>query len=276
MVVAGDWVMPRLDVSLRSRFQTLSSPELDVGTRISRRVFAADVGAVYGNTAKTSTELNLHTDSTTYNGGALNNETYTVGGFLNYRFRPKLELSVGFNVGLLEVESSPNQYFQQGLLRARWYPTDKLSVSLLGGLEQREIDGGDNRTDPIFTLNLSYQPRERTTFYLRAERRAYNSSSLDNENFDVTTFSASVRQEFFAHMDFVLSVAYSYSNYYSTVSNVTSSRIDNVFEVSPTIGMNVTRWSRLELSYQFRENNSTEVGASFTENVGRLDLKMLF
>lgn len=277
VIVAGELVLSRLRVGLHARYQTLSSEELDVGTRINREISTAEATAHYLLTEKSSLEMTLHGDNVTFeNGGALDNRTFSLSSFYDYKVRPKLELSAGFSAGFLQVESSPDQYFEQALVRTSWQPTGKLAFSLLTGAEWRQIDGGTDRITPVFALDLRYQPRERTTVALRAERRTFSSASLFDEDYTITSVALNFRQEFFAHMDFGLNVAYSLSDYYSTVSDPGANRSDNVIEVSPSVGINISRFSRVEFSYQLRKNESSGPNTSFLENVGRLDLKFLF
>ena len=265
----AQWCLARLTVALQFRFEDLASPSVDVGNRTRRRLFETALLNKYELSDKTYVEANLYNNVDDY--ATEISSTEWMGRFwLNYRSTPKLTIGVGTSMGYLDVESSPGQTFEQGLLRASYSATEKLSFEAYGGVELRQLETGD-RVSPILNATGSYRPFEGMEVTLSAYRKMRNSALLSGDNYTITGFAVEATRSFRAHCDFVFASGYNHSNYNAASQRDTPAREDSYFFVRPSVRWEVARRLQVEVFYLYQRNGSTYAPTTFHDaQVGAL------
>jgi hypothetical protein len=270
--LAGRWTFQKLSLGFRAGLQTLSNSDIDVGGRVKRTITDTEITARYEFSEKTSMEANFSRLGLNYE-QALDSTEWKNQNWVNYRVFPKTQLGVGLAVGRLEVDEGAVQSFEQGLVRAHYLGTGKLSFDGELGVEFRQIeDHGGNRTTPIFALGATYSPFVATELSLRGSRRTLASASKAGENYVLTGVEGRIRQRFFQRFYVSTATGYERSAYESVDGRGEANRTDNVFFTRPSLEFDVTKWASMEVAYEFRENDSTNPGSGFTENLATIQI----
>jgi hypothetical protein len=172
------------------------------------------------------------------------------------------------------VEASPGQFYQQGLLRARYRATEKISLSANGGVEFREVEHRDRAT-PVFGLALNYTPFEQTLFSLEGSRRVENSALTSGLNIEYSTLTLDIRQRLAQHYHIGTSASYQAARYVELTSPA-SNREDDLFDVQPYVRMDISKTATLQAGYVFRRNSSSVERFTFRQNQVYLHLNLFF
>jgi hypothetical protein len=276
-LVDTQWQFSKLTLGLKSRFQTLSGGDIDVGTRIDRTLFTVDATSRYDISDKTSAEVNFGFSNRDYQ-GALDSHEFTNQDWLNYLILPKINLGIGMNLGYLSVQSSPNQTFEQGLLRASYQASAKLALNAQTGVEFRQIESslGRDSTNSVFGMGGNYTPFDGTDIMVDAYRRTESSATAVGENITYTGINARIRQRVLQKYYLMLTGGYSNAIYEETLFSADFQREDNTISLRPSLLFDLTRRSSMELAYEFRRNDSSISSLSFVDNLATLTVNIAF
>jgi hypothetical protein len=249
------------------RFLDLDDADIDSGSRNSRQIFDTVQVARYEVSEKDFIELQGQNVVRDYQVGPGSVE-WQGRGFYNYHWDPKLTLGGGFAGGVLNVNGSSGQTYEQALLRSLYDPTEKISTQTQGGLELRQLGNGEDRFTPVFDLNCGYRPRAGTVLDLNGYRRIVGSSSSSLETLDYTAtgIALSAAQELGVTWLVTLKGGYENNSYFYTDIGAGSPRKDNFFYVNPAVEFRFTRDAKIELFYNYRENDSDRSSHGFTDN----------
>lgn len=187
-------------------------------------------------------------------------------GLYNYRWDPKLTLGGGVAGGVLNVEGSGDQTYAQGLLRALYDPSEKLSFQALGGLEMRQLPSGEDKALPVFDLTCDYRPMAGTKIDLTGYSRTLSSSQSGSLDYTATGVSLSVAKELGSSWLATLKGGYENNSYFYTNARAASPREDNFFYINPAIQFRVNDYAKIELFYNYRQNDSNNYSRAFTDN----------
>jgi hypothetical protein len=186
------------------------------------------------------------------------------------------DVGVGITLGYLDVENSGGQFYQQGLLRARYRATEKINLSVNGGMEVREVEEGDrNRVTPVFGLALTYTPFEQTVFSVEGSRRVENSASTSGVNVEYTGVTLNARQRFGGHYYLGASAGYQAARYVELTGDG-SQRSDEVFNVQPYVRIDLSKTAAVEVGYLFQHDSSTLERFSFRQSEAFVHLNLFF
>ncbi len=265
-----------LTLGSKTVYKTMTIAEVDVGTRMRVTTYSETISAGYDYSDRTSFAAKLSA-TVRENEIGRNHTIYITEGSVNYKYSERTSFSLGAKFGLLKVQDSPDQIFEQGLVGANYLVTSKISVSGYAGVEFRQVqEGGVNSTNPVFDVNLNYQPFDQTTISLNATRYITNSARSQNQNIDYTGISASIQQRLFQRYHAGFSVEYINANYTQAEAGISVSREDNILLLRPSIRMDLTKTASLLLGYSYRQNDSTLGTRSFVDNKVFLQLELLF
>lgn len=275
-LLAGRWQTGKLTLGARLRFQTLSGPDIEVGSRAKRTVYGGEIASSYAFSDKTSLELNLYNRSYDYD-QQLDWQEWIVEDWVNYQILPKTRIALGTRFGVAEVESASTQTFEQLVARVMYYPSAKLGLSLDGGVEWRQF-GGDSGDDlfSVFNFSASYAPFDGTQLSINAFRRNSASVVYVDENITATGVAARVQQRFLQRYYLAVEGGYEFSDYLSTRTGDGVAREDETAYVKPSLTFDVTKYLSAEAAYQYRRNESSRPDLSFTENVVTFQLNLQF
>jgi hypothetical protein len=273
--VFGRLPFDRTVVKFEGRFQTLSSPDPDIGARSDRSLTSGFLEASYTVSEKTSADFRVAGLHTEYDRG-FGSTDVNASAFINHRVLPKTTLGLGGAVGHVWVESGENQVYEQALLHGRYHFSKKVAFDGTGGVEFRQVDGGQDAVNPVFKLGAEYAPLESTLISLYGSRRIESSASLEGTNIERTSFDFSLRQCVWRRIWLTFSAGYQRGDYSKAGGTIDSSRTDDYFTTGGAAAMDVTSWLNLRLSYSYECNESSRENFSFCRNVADLQLSVSF
>ncbi len=247
------------------RFLDLNDVDIDSGTRTWRLIYDTVQVASYEISEKDFVELQGQNVIRDYQTGPGSVE-WQGRGLYNYRLDPKLMLGAGFAGGTLNVEDSTGQTYQQVLLRSLYDATEKVSIQLQGGLELRQLGSGEDKVTPVMDLTGEYRPHPGTKFDLTGYSRNLSSSTSGNLDYTAKGVSLSVAQELGFSWLATLKGGYENNSYFYTDIRAASPREDNFYYINPAIQFRFTDHAKIELFYNFRQNESDNSVYAFTDN----------
>jgi hypothetical protein len=91
---------------------------------------------------------------------------------VNYALSEQLDLSLAPKFSYTEIVAAPDYYGESILGRFNWRPTEKISLSLGGGIEYTHSNSasGVDRSNPLLNFSLRYQPFAATSLGLTVDR----------------------------------------------------------------------------------------------------------
>ena len=270
----SQWAFSKLILGLNGQVQELSGPEIDLGMRTRRTISTVDTTANYTISDKTSFDLDAGGTVRKY---ATELSSSEVHGqlFMNYQWAPKTSVGVGVVAGLRQLDTAPDQYYQQGLLRATYDATDRLSVNLSGGIEVDEANGGSTRLNPVFGLGAKYHIDAQDDLTLDASRYTSSSAITSGETTETTTVNIGFHHRIYSSFSFAFSLGYQNVEFYNQALS-TLVRTDNYIFLRPSVSYSFAEWSQLELAYEYHRDVSSQQSFDFGENIASLQLNLIF
>jgi hypothetical protein len=272
--IGAQWAMKKLTLGIKLRFQTLNLPDVDVGDRQRQWRLNVALTSLYDISDKTNVEVNFEHLSRNYERNSDTRE-WKNQNWLNYQIRPKVNIGVGGALGYVESTDGPEQYFQQGVLRVRYKPSEKLSLTLVGGVETRQVKGGDDQVNPVASLSVTWKPYDGTYLYVNGFSRTQTSAAR-GQNYTATGFDLLARQRFYQRYYVALAAGYANAAYDDLPNSTGGSRTDDLFYVRPSVEMDVTRWLSATAAVEIRRNDSTDARRSFDELTAYLQFSVYF
>ncbi len=247
------------------RFLDLKDVDIDSGFRTGRHIYDTVQVATYEASEKSFVELQGQNIIRDYQTGPGSIE-WQGRGLYNFRLDPKLTLGGGMAGGVLDVDGSSGQTYEQALGRVLYDATEKLSFHGQGGAEWRQLASGENKVTPVFDLTCDYHFRPGTKFDLSGYRRNLSSSASGNLDYTAMGVSLSAAQELGYSWLATLKLGYQNNSYFYTSQRTVSPREDNFFYINPTVQFRLNSHAKLEVFYNYRENKSDNYSRAFTDN----------
>lgn len=276
-VLDASWQIQKLQLGIDARYQTLNLPDVDLGERIEQQRFDAALTSLYTISDKTSVELNAHTWIKDYEPVERNDVAeYQAETWLNYLIFPKVNISAGFAAGHVEVTGSgATQNYGQALLRARYRATKKFQLNVVAGVEYRDIQGFDDRINPVFSLGATYSPFDGSTISLSAYSRTATSAATGATSYTANGVALRLQQRFYQRFYATLQGGVQWTEYDNQASDAPD-REDDYFFVRPGLGIDITRWLSCEISGEYRQNDSTQLKNTFDATSAYVQFNLLF
>jgi len=257
-------------------YDKLAGPDRDIGGRVNRDIYIADLSATYTLSDKTSLDSDTafwfrHYQDEIGSQEIINHE------WANYTIVPKLDVAGGVAFGFLSPEHGGRQTYQQTLVRLRYSASDKLTFSGHAGVEFREFSTRGTLLTPVFGLNTQYALNASTTLSLNGSRSVTNSAALNGEDYTATRFTLGLTQHLIGN--FFLTLAGGYENdAYRQATSFTGGRQreDNYLFFQPSLDYRLQDWASLSLSYFYQSNNSNISANSFRDRQFSLQLHFGF
>ena len=224
---------------------------------------------------------------------ALNQTILLVSGFndsydwntldwINYEFWPRLNAGLGLGGGYVLVQSDGNgqaaasgqsgnldQYYEQVQARVNWRTTDKISIQVSGGLEDRQFmtAGTGDSLDPIFSLAIQYQPFKDTQISLTGSRTVASSDFyLAAQQTETTLVGVNLDQQLWRKFHLGLGFVYTLTDYstagFAGAGNAVN-RSDDVVSFNLRLSHPFYKRGTWSLFYQYSDDTSSQAGFSF-------------
>lgn len=281
------WKTAKFSLDLMQSYVTGNGKQVEAGSFVDQDSFLTGLAAKYTISDKTFVELNGR-QSFTSSESILRNEAndelpdvneWAAEAWFNYRLSEKLTLGAGPTVGWRDIHDnedpnatdevdSPNQTFQQGMIKAVYVASQKLAFNAATGLQFSQFQGGEDE-GPSFIAEFggTWKALENTQVSLNVYRRDQVSLATQSENYYVTGFRATLQHRFREKYILTLQGGYENYDYYDTTdTNVGPDRNDDYFWFSPVLAFQVNERTQVGVFYQFRDRESNDSSFDFVNN----------
>ena len=207
--------------------------------------------------------------------GQQDSRTWSTMEWLNYQFNKRLNAGIGLGGGYVMVESevpgpgNPDQAFEQMQARVQWRATDKLSLSVNGGFEEREIlaDGYNNELNPTFGASIQYAPFKQTQISLSAGRTVASSDfSILAQSTETTTVGINISQRLLEKYFINAGASFTQTEYTVAFGPISNLRTDDIYNFNVRVGRSFLKRGNVALTYQYSDNKSNQAGFSYISN----------
>jgi hypothetical protein len=261
--VHGDWTL-----GLSQRYSSSSQPLVETGAQTDQENYSTAFNAGYHINSKLSLELAANQDlrfvgehdSTSQ---LTDTKTWSTMDWLNYQTIPQVGVAVGVGGGYTTMSAGSDMTYEQIQARLTWVPGTKLTVTVNGGVDERQfVDSGlPSLLNPIFGLAVSYHLFDPTTFNLSASR-AINPSYFFNQVTETTQISLGLNQRLLKKLSLSLNGGYRQTTYKATVSGFDISREDDYTFFTARLTTPFLKRGTAAIFYNSSENTSS--GSDFT------------
>jgi hypothetical protein len=264
------WPMGKLILGLRQDYVLQNTTIIEAGRRSWEQTMPTVLMAGYQFSDKTTAEVNLSHNSVSYEQqGMADYSDWNWDNWFNYQYSPRLNLSLGANLGILDLSSQPQQTYETPMVRARYRYGERVILDGSIGVQLRQYDGGvPNTAEPVCNLVAYYQASENSAFDLTLFRRESPSVS-PGYDYMSTGASLGVHQRLGDRYSACLRIAYYDFNYLATsqalVASGQASTLNNYIEVRPELEIRFTRHLVGSLFYLFRTMQASR-GDGWTDN----------
>lgn len=258
------------------RFQSLEDTDIDVGRRLRQKYYTASAAGEHALTGKITGGAKLYGYRSEYATGFSSTDTRATA-YVDYQIAPKTSVGVAGVFGYLDTDSGGNQMYQQPLLQLKYRPTAKISFTGQAGEEFRQFESDvPNRSQFVFAANGSYDASDSTAFNLSARRETQGSAQYPGENIVQSLYQAGVRQRLLQRFYVSANGGFVHNNYENNRAVATVLRRDDYTFGRVGLSGDLTTRGSLELSYEYRNNDSSVSTFGFTENLVSLGASFLF
>ena len=282
VIMNGGYKQSKLTLGLSQSYQIDHGKNVEAGDMIEQEIFLTLFTSKYDISEKTSVELNgrqsfVSSEQQNLHGPnadlARINE-WAVETWGNYKPTEKIMTGVGFTAGWRDIRTfdgndSPNQSYQQLLVRGGYAVSEKVNIVGSGGFQISQFqDGDDKGPNLIFALGGSYHPLENTFLALEAYRQDVPSILYTGRNYDLTGGRFSVKQILLEKYSVSLATGYEYTDY-TDVSSATAAnpdRSDNYFWIRPSADYTVNERWQIGVFYQYRTKSSSDDIFDYSNN----------
>jgi hypothetical protein len=277
----GDW-----DFSLSQSYTSTSDPQVETASQTPTETYNTALSALWKFGDRMSVNFGLqqnfqfasssvgvgsstNTDNVTklFSIQALDNSRdWSTLEWLNYQFAPRFDVGLGVGAGYVGVDAGPDQTYEQMRGRINWRATDKISIQLNAGFEERQLQtgGAGDLFNPIFGAAIQYQPFEHTRISLDASRSVEPSYFQDQVQ-ETTSVNVSLNQRLLQKFYFDLGVGYNSIDYTGT-TGLGGNRTDNYYFLNARLSHSFFKRGTLSIFYQHTENSSSQPGFGYASN----------
>jgi hypothetical protein len=268
------WQLSKLSVAAMARFVSAHETNTELNARIEHTGVSAGLAARYQFGERMSAELGAYFSDDEYEQASGNTE-YRGEGFVNYEVSPLLRFGVGVSFGIVEVEEASKQTFERVLARGTYSLSEKVEAVVQGGVEWRQSDGaGEDRTNPIWEVELIYTPAELTRVSVDVYRRVLSSISQPEDFVETTGVALRFARTLRTGLRLTAEGGYRLSEY--TDSTGGPERSDDYFYARLALLYNFAAWGSAGVSYEYRNNDSSRQTSSFANNQLALEVSVTF
>lgn len=273
----GDW-----SFGLSQAFSRTDEPLIETSSQTSQDNYNTGLSAVYHATDKISLEVSCSVDltfvsgseSNVFIGGGTNtpgiltdSQDYSGSQWINYQMNEKLAVGVGFTFGYTEQQNGLQSADEQYQGRFTWRPGKKVTVAIVGGVEDRQFlnsDAPDNLT-PIFTTTASYEITGHTSLSLQASR-SVNASLFEQQITESTQLGIGLQQRLLGLMQLSMGFSYSSSDFKTARNQLAVVRTDDT--ESCVIGLSLPFFKRGNVGafYSYNVNSSSQPGFGYSSS----------
>jgi hypothetical protein len=188
-------------------------------------------------------------------------------GWLRHQASSAVNSSIGLTWGYADIDTGLDTEYRQFLLRFGFNPTDKLSASLQGGIDSREVDapGSDKEENPTYNASLQYQAFDYTTLGINLSRRI-SASYFSNFNNETEALTLSLNQRLLGRFNLTVSYGERSSDYLGLLGNFVVGRADEYDSFSVDLSTQLVNKISVSAFYRKNENSTNTSGFGFSSD----------
>jgi hypothetical protein len=286
VALRAGWKTAKFTADLLQSYTTSHGKQVELGAFVDQELFLTELRTRYDVSEKTFAELNgrqslVASEAIIRNGP--NDELsdvneWAVEGWFNYKFSEKVTLGAGPTVGWRDIHDhakpdnvdeidSPNQTFEQLLVKGTYYLSDKLAFMGASGLQFSQFQGDDDEgPNLVLEAGGTWKAQQNTQLSFNIYRRDQVSYSVVSENYFATGFRLTMQHQFREKYFFTLQGGYENYDYYGTAGPGETDRNDDYFWLSPVLSFQVDDHTLVGVFYQFRDRESDDGGFDFVNH----------
>jgi hypothetical protein len=266
-----DWVL-----GFSQSYNRSDTPLIETGAQTEQESYSTAINASYQFNTKISLDMGLSQNFNNIGNGGNpanqlgnleNSKAWSTMEWLNYEFWPRLNAGIGAGGGYVNVDSGPDQAFEQVSGRVNWRATDKTSFQISAGFEDSQalIAGASDIISPTFSASIQYQPFEQTKLSLNASR-ATGVSYFVGQNTESTSLTAGLNQRLLRKFYLGLSGEYSTTDYLASTSGASTGRTDESYSFNASLSRSLSKRATASVSYSYSNSRSSDSRFTFTSN----------
>jgi hypothetical protein len=267
----GDWTFGF------SQGYVSSSPTLvETGQQTRQEIYSTGINASYHLGIRTLLDMavsqNVRSADT-----FTSSRDWSTSDWLHYQFSPRLDAAIGLSCGYVNVSAGSDMTYTRPQGQITWKATDKISVNVQGGVENRKFHSGGagDLNSPVYGASVQYQPVETTRLILGATRDV-SASYFENQVIKSTGWNAGLEQRLL--QEFYLSVGFAQrkARYVATTNGFTAGRDDQNDSFDVRLRTTFLRRGSIAVLYQINHNSSNFSGYGFSSHQIGLEIGYRF
>jgi len=276
VTLRGNWTSENWVFGLSQSYSSSSQPLIETGIQTEQEAYATALTASYQMGSELSLQLGLNQNFRDAEGDVQASTNvppltdlheWTGNGWLDYQAGKMFGMAMGLILGYDKVDPGSDMPYEQLQGKINFHPGPKLTLTLSGGVEDRQFTGpsAPSLISPIFNGSLQYQIFQPTTIIINASRTT-TPSFLTNAEVQVSTsFSGSIRQQLSKKLSLEGDASYSTTPY----TGIETAMVGFHFGNAPALQVvrnDTTTSYRISLAYNIVERASLSIFYSLSDN----------
>lgn len=264
--LAGQTTYKDWNLGISQGYSSSSSALIETGSQTDQENYSTSLSAAHQFNTKLSLELGL-AQNFRFADRFTNLREWSTSDWLNYQLLPRLSAGVGGGLGYDDVSLGSNMLYEQAQGRIIWLLGTKLSLTVSGGIDDRQLldsESGD-LINPIFGASIQYHLFEPTTFSLSATRTV-NASYFENQASENTSVSAGIQQRLLGKLQLGINGGHATADYVATSSQISANRSDDYYFYGAQLNLAILKRGTIGVFYQHSENSSNQGGFGYSSN----------
>jgi Putative beta-barrel porin 2 len=266
VIMTGGTAYENWVLGLSQSYNYSSQPLVETGGQTSQDEYKTAASASYQFSRQMSLELAVNQDFTFPSNFAESREWSTVD-WLDYQFWPRFSAGIGVGFGYTDVSVGNDSIDGQLQCRIRWRATDKISLQISGGADDRHFFGGgtSDLINPLYSVSVQYQPFDETTISLSANGTV-GTSYFTNQVTETKGVDVTLNQRLLKKLFLTLGGSYQNVSYTATTKGVSAGRNDDTYSFNARLSTAFLKRGTIAAIYQFSDNSSNQSGFGYTSN----------
>ena len=263
---SSDFAVADWRVGFNQTYHDSNLSLVQTGSQTQQEKFGTTLGA--SRQLNSTWYLDLSADQDLHSVSSLSDVSeWSTSGWLRHQASSAVNSSIGLTWGYADVDPGLNTEYIQFLLRFGFNPSDKLSASLQGGIDSREVDapGFDQEENPTYNASIQYQPFDYTTIGINLFR-SIGASYFSNFSNETEALTLSLNQRLLGRFNLTVSYGERSSDYLGLLGNFVVGRADEYDSFSVDLSTQLANKINISVFYRKNENSTNTTGFGFSSD----------
>jgi hypothetical protein len=258
--------------TLNHSYESTGSTRVETARQTDQQTHSTELSAFHELNSKLALDLGLSQNIRLADQFTSSYEWATMD-WINYYLGSRLNVGLGAGFGYDKVPGSVDMMFEQVQARVGWHVTDKISLAVNGGGEDRQFVNSSipSLINPTYGATLDYRPFRYTGLSLTASR-AVTQSFFQDQATENTSLSVALTQRLLKHFNASVTGGYNTEQYIATARGVSSGRHDTYYSMTTRLSWVLLKQFSMGLFYNFSENASTSNGFGYNSSQTGLEV----